>query len=372
MSRCSSLDSLEKSFVNWACTAAGRYGRASVEKVLSVLQGLPEDAHNLRATIVGHFNKLMDTTETMALCLPHYYSALVGPSQLVRSRAAKTLGDMSRQTLENFPDLVFEAFSALLNDPYVIVHRAAVKTLERFQLPPTFDADAKGALAGWILSYAKNPSRDSSADAFLMETIDLYAHRYASDSDRAGRLGEKLLSIAQTVEPSAVAREFQYSGRSFFANPSYAGLLFKLIDDEKSMSLYHEDLIGQLDKLSDQTIHRERASAMALGKKVAKHYPQIGGVLIEVLSAAGAWKEATELATATYNDIEDTTRTKPFRLHAALRMIACSYESAIADGQMYELEGLSGRWKATLMEIENDRAANQARRNPLHGFFGAN
>ena len=46
------LSSLEKSFVRWACTAAGRYGSASVKKVLSVLEGLPEDSNSLRAAIV--------------------------------------------------------------------------------------------------------------------------------------------------------------------------------------------------------------------------------------------------------------------------------------------------------------------------------
>jgi hypothetical protein len=72
----------------------------------------------LRAAIIGHFHNMMVTTETLVLCLPHFYSALVGPSQVVRSSAAKALGEMSRKTLEDMPDLVFEAFSALLNDPY--------------------------------------------------------------------------------------------------------------------------------------------------------------------------------------------------------------------------------------------------------------
>jgi hypothetical protein len=36
-----------------------------------VLQGLPEGSDRLRAAIVGHFHKMMVTTETLALCLPH-------------------------------------------------------------------------------------------------------------------------------------------------------------------------------------------------------------------------------------------------------------------------------------------------------------
>ena len=84
------LSSLENSFVRWNCTAAGRYGVASVKKVLSVLEGLPEDSDSLRAAIIRHFDKMMVTTETLALCLPYYYSGLVGSSQLARAGGSRS------------------------------------------------------------------------------------------------------------------------------------------------------------------------------------------------------------------------------------------------------------------------------------------
>jgi hypothetical protein len=369
MNRRSALSSLENSFVDWACTAAGRYGVESVRKVLSVLQGLPEDSDSLRAAIVGHFDEMMVTTETLALCLPYFYSALVGPSQVVRSSAARALGEMRRQALENLPDLVFEAFTALLYDPFVIVHRAAVKALERFQLPPKFDPAAERALRDWIAIYAAKANQDSSAGKFLMETIDLYAHRYANEEDRAGRLGTQLIGIMATLEPSIVVDELRYSRRSYLTNPAYPRLLFKLMDDDRAMSIYHEELIEQLDRLPKQALYRERASALALGKKLSKQYGQILGVLVEALTAAGAWKEAGELTAAAYADIPDTTSAKAHRLHAALYMIACSYESAISCAQLDQLEGLAKRWKAILSEIENDRSANEARRDPFYGVL---
>ena len=49
---------------------------------------------------------------------------------------------------------MFEAFSALLTDSYVIVHRSAVKALQRFHLPPDFDAIGKDALVSLINYYA--------------------------------------------------------------------------------------------------------------------------------------------------------------------------------------------------------------------------
>ena len=95
----------------------------------------------------------------------------------------------------------------------------------------------------------------------------------------------------------------------------------------------------------------------------------------EKLSAAGiplktyrveSWDKGCAVA---YADIPDTTSAKAHRLHAALYMIACSYESAISCAQLDQLEGLAKRWKAILSEIENDRSANEARRDPFYGVL---
>jgi hypothetical protein len=132
---------------------------------------------------------------------------------------------MRREVLEDLPSLVFEAFSALLTDSFVIVHRAAAKALGRFRLPRDFDAVAKDALRALIIYYAPRSTQDSANAKFLMEAIDPYANRYATEAHRAGRLGDQLLSIIQALRPSDVADELRHAGRSFQANPNDTGLL---------------------------------------------------------------------------------------------------------------------------------------------------
>jgi hypothetical protein len=294
------LVDLERSFVQWACTAAGRYGVASVEKVLSILRNLPEDSDSLRGAIIRHFDKLMVSADTLALCLPHYYSALVGSSQVVRAGAADALGGMNRQILADLPSLVFEAFSALLTDSFVIVHHAAVKALERFELPESFSRIARDALRSLIVYYAPRSVQDGFNTKFLMEMIDLYAHRYATEADRAGRLGDQLIAIMNTLQPSNVAGELRHAGRSFQANPHYTSLLFKLLNDEQAMLIYHESLIEQIGGIPPRFLYNEREAAVALSKKMSKHFPRLLAVLIEDLSAAGAWNEVAEITTAAY------------------------------------------------------------------------
>ena len=172
------------------------------------------------------------------------------------------------------------------------------------------------------------------------------------------------------LEPSDVAQELHYSS-SYLSNPAYPPLLFKLIGDERAMSIYHDELIEQLDRIPRSLLYDQRAALTTLGREILKRYPQFLGVLVEALTAAGAWNEAEELTKAAYAEIPDTMSAKPHRLHSALWNIACSYKSAVAHRRMDQLPTLANQWKTTLSEINDDRVANEARRDPLYGIRGS-
>ena len=202
MSRRSYLNNLLHCFVRWSCIAAGRAGTSSVQEVLDFMRALPEQDYFLRGAIVGNFHCLIRSVDMLQLCLPDYYSALVGSSQLMRSNAATALGEMNTQIRENMPALVFEAFVAFLTDPFVIVHKAAVRALERFTLPDDLKTHVALALSNLIACYA----RDRSDDDFLMQCIDIHAHRYVRREHLAGKLGNTLIGIMMRLRPWSVAR----------------------------------------------------------------------------------------------------------------------------------------------------------------------
>jgi hypothetical protein len=137
------------------------------------------------------------------------------------------------------------------------------------------------------------------------------------------------------------------------------------------VSIYDDELLDQLSELPREAAYRERANLLSLGKKISKQSSEVVEILVEVLTSAGAWNEASELATAAHQSIEDTIRNKPIRLEAALLVTACSYEAAIAAGEASQLEELGKQWNSTLAEIETDREENKVRRDPLHGLLGS-
>lgn len=359
---------LQRVFVRWACVGAGQAGASAIQKVLGFLQRLPEKSDRLRPEIIGNFDALMKHPEGLKLCLPDFYAALVGPSQLVRSEAASALGKMRGATQKNLPNLVYEAFTALLSDTYLIVHQTAVRALERFEMPAEFDATVRSALVNLINYY----TRTKSHEEFLITAIDLFAHRYVEKEDLKESIGDALLSIFMGLKPSVVAREFRYGRRIYMDNPHYYRLLFRLLNDDEAMSLYHEDLIEVLYKIPSEVVHRERAELLTLGIKLASRYRQAIGVFIETLSLAGAWREAATFARSLHSAIPDTTHNKPWRLHAELFVVACGFEFAISAGDQAGLESLAKQWRSTISDIERDSEENKERRDPLRGLCGSN
>jgi HEAT repeat protein len=108
----------------------------------------------MRASLMRHAAKLMEAPEGLNALLPSLYSAMCGTLISVRAAAAKVIGKIGRRRLDDLPELMLEAFVALLRDPYVGVHQAAIESLSRISLPAELDKRAAAAVDLWIQIYA--------------------------------------------------------------------------------------------------------------------------------------------------------------------------------------------------------------------------
>jgi hypothetical protein len=360
------LAHLSNALVRWACISAAKTGLASIKSVLEFLRALPEGSDRLTGAIIGNFHAMMRTPEGLIACLPDFYSAQVGSSQLVRSHSATAFGELRPAARNNLPSLAFEAFCVQLNDPFLIVHKAAFGALERFTLPDEFSARAKGALSSLILYYANERPRDE----FLIKAIDLYVRRYATEADMAGALGTLFIGILKKGLPYVVAGEMKYGGNAYQSAPGYPGLLIQLFDDHDAVSIYGKELVERIGDLPPEAIREERGALLALGKKTAIQRPQLVAVLIEAFTAANLWKDALDLSTAVYEGIQDNIRNVPIRLQMSLWMLACDFEDAIDKNDADRIERTGKEFRAALIAIEEDDAAHRVRRDPLRGLSG--
>lgn len=369
MSRSSYLNNLLHCYVRWACIAAGRAGVSSIQEVLDFMRALPEKDDLLRGAIVGNFDCMMRSVDTLSQCLPDYYSALVGSSQLVRSNAATALGEMNAQIREHLPTLVFEAFVAFLTDPFTIVHKAAVRALERFTLPDSQNNHAALALWNLIACYAQ----DRSDDDFLMKCIGLFVDRHVGRELLADQLGNTLIDIMMRVRPWSVAREIRHWGHHFEGNPNYLGLLLHLMNDDEAMYYQHDELFDRLRSVPVSMLYDHRRELVELSRRASRHRSlHEAGFILEALTACGAWREAAEASIITYNSIEDNVREKPRRLRAKLRKIACELELAVSLGKTDEVEKVRIEWDQTIREVKDDNEIHRLRRDPLRGLLDKN
>jgi hypothetical protein len=287
----------------------------------------------------------------------------------VRSDAATALGEMKAQIRNNMPALVFEAFVAFLTDPFIIVHKAAVRALEQFTLPENLKSHVALALWNLITCYA----RDRSDDDFLMQCIDLLAHRYVRREHLAGKSGNILIDIMMRLRPRSVAREVRHCGRLFEGNPNYTCLLLRLMDDDEATSYQNEELFDRLRSIPAGSLYDHRRELVELSKRTSRgrRLHEVG-IVLEMLTTSGAWAEAAEASTATYDSIDDNVREKPRRLHAKLRKIACDLEYAISLGNTEETEKARSEWDKTVQEMQQDNEIHRLRRDPLRGLLDKN
>jgi hypothetical protein len=356
---------LQEGFVKWCASAAADDGAATTAYI-EVLRGIPDTQEEVRATMIAALAGLMTTSDGLNAALPPLYSALVGVSQRLRAAALEVFSELGRLQREDLPDLLHEAFVISLQDPYVIVHQAAVRSLDRFDVPSIFRPATGSLLRNLVLAYCHN--REKHDDGFLMTCISLYVSRYATAGELAGDLGALLVSQMSQFEPYIVTNRLGWIHKKLMRAPGFAAMIIKLLSTSRSGSL-DDQTVRVVRGLDVSALHAERDALQSVATQEAENRDLIG-VAAELLTAAGAWEAAAHVANIAVETIPDTTRNKPLRLFMNLLRLAADYEMAVASGLLDSLPSIEQQWHATQDTIEQDRKENEKRRNPFPGFPG--
>jgi hypothetical protein len=188
---------LRDRFIAWAAAGAGQT-KEGTDVYLEVLAGLPSDTDDpIKIDMMWHLHELMRTTEGIAAVIPQLYTALVGSSAALRANGVHAIGELNSRQQDNLPRLVFEAFMALVRDPYRIVHKFAVHALRRTHLPDEFKPIAKASVLNLLACYIG----DRQDDHFFVECLVFYLSRYATPEERAGNFGAWAIASLEKIEP---------------------------------------------------------------------------------------------------------------------------------------------------------------------------
>ncbi|WP_188393740.1 hypothetical protein [Mesorhizobium sp. SARCC-RB16n] len=350
--RRSSITYLITSLVEWASIAA-KDDPVLVKKVIGLFDQIPDGRDHLKGMMLACIAHIGDTVEGLNLVLPHLYSGLVGNSVAVRAYAAAALGKAPQ---ENIPPLVYEAFSVLLWDQYVAVHKAAVRALGYFQLPESLRNRAAQALLNLIRHY----SQKSGEDDFLVDCVERLAYELRGVGNTAGEVGQYLIKVLLGVEQLYLTNHLSSLGRILYGTEGFIDLLIKLIPDSDDRD-HRSDELDLLAELPNEVILSRKAELAKLGMDIGLDRPWLALHIIEALGRAGALAEARRIAEAGVNRPDATVHNQWHRIMMKSVEIIAAFEEAVAEGRTGDLEALARQWEENAQRYKEFQADVQKR-----------
>ncbi len=361
------INSLQGALIEWAAVGAKSKGREGIEHFLELYRNLPDAQTQMRGNMIAHVSKLLTGVESLKLVLSDWYRALMDESALVRASAVRAWEDVSYDLVKNFPDLFFEAFSILLTDPYIIVHKSAVHSLRRRSFPEEKRSLIKQGLWSLILYY----SQESKKEDFIVDCIDTFAFLCLSPEEKKGKLGQLLSGILISLEGSALYCAVDRLHYGFKDVPGFVKVALKSIQDDYTRYISTDDCATAILGAP----HNELQDCVDDIKKAFEALrPFRPEGFVEALLYAAALTKAGDHAAASscfrelVASIPEENRNEQWRIEAALVATASEIEHAIGDGEAFV--ELIVKWSSILNQLEKENEERAKLRDfPPRIFF---
>ncbi|MCF1459708.1 hypothetical protein FS827_00060 [Agrobacterium vitis] len=344
-------------FVEWASEAAAG-DDAAAAKIIGMFDAIPDGRDNLLGALLGATKELSGDLVGLKLVLPHLYRALVGSSVLGRSYAATAVGELPYRSRSNIPDLLFEAFGALLWDQYVAVHKSAVNAFHRSILPEQFRPNAALAILNLIHYYRVQ----SNEDQFLTECVRIVAGMADLFGERSVALRRYLIEVAMGIDPLYLRSVIQSLSFSLGSEPEFAKLAARMIPhlaDRYNQSDKAMSLLGRVPpdglRANAQAFHD--AAIAVLDRELMT---TLG--IVEAFLRADMPDEADALVTALLAVNGDTVRMR--RRGTLLRwpQLALRFERAVSDWNADAISEASRAWSQAAEIDTQDEEDGRERR----------
>ncbi len=273
------------------------------------------DAHDyFKAGLVQSLGHMGTSPPASKLVLPPIYQAMTSQSVRVRAAAAEAYGHIAEQNPDDLPALLHETFVLLLTDSYVMVHSTAIDALRKVDVPKSFLPRVSVALSALIATYHRSRSDDRLLSYCLERFLELLPSEKRSPLDPT--TGKGILTILGNMRTDPAARFVADSGYYLRGVPAYGNLLIKLLSEPRLSDYVVEHLIEELALVDAPEIRSIAADFPAAAKIREQAGDRLTEDLLQILTSAGAWSVAAEIANDSTNRITDTTWDRPRKLRA--------------------------------------------------------
>jgi hypothetical protein len=345
---------------------AGRKPGSLGSLLLSTFEALGDGHDYFKAGLVQSLGYMGASPTTSKLVLPALYQAMTSQSVRVRAAGADAYGHIAQDNADDLPALLHETFILLLTDSYVMVHSAAVEALCKIDVPKPFVPRILAGLGVVIASYHRSRSDDRLLSDSLERFLELLTREKRPPLDPP--TGKSILAIVANMKTDPAARFVADNGYYLRGIPGYGKLLVKLLSEPEVNDYLADDLVEELAYVGGPEI----LSIAGEFRSVASIREQAGDRLtddfIQILTSAGAWSAAGEIASDSTNRLTNTTWDRPRKLRSQARETATALEHAAAASNPEQVIQLAESWRKIEEEMKKDDEANKTRRDPLHGL----
>ena len=362
----SSIDSLQGALIEWAAIGAKFNGREGIEQFLDLYRRLPDNQIQMRGNMILHVSKLLTGVESLTMVLSDWYRALMDESALVRGCAVQAWENVPYDLVQNFPDLFFEAFAVLLNDPYVFVHKSVVHSLGRRSFP----GDKRGLIIQGLWMLIVYYSQENKKEDFVVDCIDVFASLCLVPEERTGGFGQRLSSILLSLEGSALYHAVDRLHYGFRDVPGFVRVALKSIQDVYTRSISIDDCASAILKATSNELQKcisdLKKAFEALRPFKSKDFVE-AVLYAAALSKAGDYAAASACFGELIASIPKEDRHEQWRLEVSLIEVASKIEHAIVSGEAFS--DLIETWRHLSYNLEKENEERAKLRDFPSSFF---
>jgi hypothetical protein len=311
------------------CRIMPRLPKQVGEPLLETFERLGEGHDRLKAALVRGMGDAGSQRDGLRLAMPGLYVGLMDQSTLVRAAAAEAYGKISRSYSEDLPDLVHEAFQLLLHDPYVIVHKAAVRALDNGRAVDAFREAFAGLVGQLVVGYRRN----RADDAFLSKSVGIFARLGGPDGLTDGTIGYLLETLAE-IDPNHAWDTLRFFRWRFATRPEFTDALVSVLANPVTYPFYLDDIAEQLEYVPAEEVARVATRLVEIAPTIRKRAYGEGNPTLDLLTAltrADQWAQAKDMLNSWRDD--DELLNWPGAVAGVERMLASvDVEGAVAAG----------------------------------------
>jgi HEAT repeat protein len=328
-------------------------------KVRACLNNLKNESR-LKSTLISTLGGIGSNKQGLPLVLPIINSALSDDKSLIRMSAVEAYGKIVEGNKVELPSHIQEKFLDLLNDPYVIVHQAAVKALKTTKLTENEKSLIRNKLLNLIIVYAKENKDPNFLDRCLNSFLSVNDKAHPLEKG----LAEIVLNVIMQIRPYDRVDILRRYKQLLNTSEEYPRQLISLLREHEIYDLNIDDVLAAISELPVSEIVKYSSKICKGGKELVKSHQYSGSLeLIEALSLAYCWEEVLALCEIIIASKDDTTENKPFLLHMNSYKIAAKIELGFNSNNRDETLRECAAWQDNYGAIKRDIDENKKRRD---------